>query len=349
LWKNKLWDNASGAKEDTTLLPDVQKFMSHVNEPPIAWRLLLPINWYLWWNGFSDEFVQRVIRPTLAILFVSSNGAMNQPTQAVLNYFKSRKESGFVDVEYKEDKVQVTPGGSEQLWRSVIEDIGSERLFVNRQVERITGGEYRWLVQFTNPGVAPRYFHDVILAVPADIASLLMGDQPWTDALMAEISYTPVYTTLHTDASLLEKFGKNAKKQDITMFFDANVEGPGVLTGYIGKIYGYKGSGLLLSVHEDQKLVDPSKVVKQWYWYHHSLALWHLLMSHRLIPLMPKRKTVHLAGDWVGGVGHHDATRAGIWAACKAGLPENPMGTTDPRSKELYKKLLNHCYGRKFT
>ena len=47
----------------------------------------------------------------MCILFVSSKGALNQPAQAVLNYFKPRRESGFVDIEYTEEKVQVQGSG----------------------------------------------------------------------------------------------------------------------------------------------------------------------------------------------------------------------------------------------
>ena len=49
---------------------------------------------------------------------------------------------------------------------------------------------------------------------------------------------------------------------------------------------------------------------------------------------------LHQAGDWAVGVGHNDAIRAGVWAACQAGLPAEPVRK---EAEPLYSKLLSIC------
>eukprot|EP00435_Cladocopium_sp_Y103_P025172 s414_g6.t1 len=51
------------------------------------------------------------------------------------------------------------------------------------------------------------------------------------------------------------------------------------------------------------------------------------------------RPRIHFAGDWKVGVGHNDAIKAGIAAACRAGIHAD-LSSGVPAERQLYKNLL---------
>lgn len=112
------------------------------------------------------------------------------------------------------------------------------------------------------------------------------------------------------------------------------------MTGKIGEIFEDHDSELLLTVHSDQKLIDPAKVKIQYEWSHHFFSLWELAVARRFVPMFDSSAGIHLAGDWRVGVGHNDAIKSGVAAACRAGIHGELNFSETPGVRQLYRNLL---------
>jgi len=140
--------------------------------------------------------------------------------------------------------------------------------------------------------------------------------------------------TLHTDYAhtLGPSFGKAASE---VLFFVED----GHMTSRIGKIFGEPSSNLLLTVHKGIG-IDPATVKWRTTWKHHYVNLWETAIAHKLLPFFNGNDGLQYAGDWVWGLGHNDAMRAGVAAACRAGI----LRTAEVVShKQLYDQFISFC------
>eukprot|EP00443_Scrippsiella_acuminata_P092768 CAMPEP_0115510904 /NCGR_PEP_ID=MMETSP0271-20121206/73676_1 /TAXON_ID=71861 /ORGANISM="Scrippsiella trochoidea, Strain CCMP3099" /LENGTH=316 /DNA_ID=CAMNT_0002940929 /DNA_START=102 /DNA_END=1049 /DNA_ORIENTATION=- len=120
-WNGVYWDNtASAPTQSQALEAEIDRFMQYAKEPPTVARLLTP--WGLWrvLHRFSTDFERLCLDPTMSVLFVTKMGLSKQSTQAVLNHFK---DDGFIHLRHDKPKVQVTVGGSQNLWKDVVADL----------------------------------------------------------------------------------------------------------------------------------------------------------------------------------------------------------------------------------
>ncbi|CAL1131038.1 unnamed protein product [Cladocopium goreaui] len=178
-------------------------------------------------------------------------------------------------------------------------------------------------------------YEDIILAIPASECSKIVNN-PWKKLVLGQIDYVTTFLTLHTDAeaTVAQPHFAPAQNSSVLYFVDEST-----MTGKIGQIFGDHDSELLLTVHSDQNVINPEKVKTQYAWSHHFFSLWELAVARRFVPMFDSSAGIHFAGDWKVGVGHDDAIKAGIAAACRAGIHAE-LSNEAPAERQLYKNLL---------
>jgi len=337
-FNGRYWDNVHSERgvfgED--LEQEVDRFLELVAEPEDTLRYLTPLAAFLWWHGFTDDFYRLCLTSIISVLFVTKMGAARQSAQATLNYF--RPDDGFTHLRYRRPLVQNNIKGSQFLWRDIMADANSTGLLdiqLNSKVEGLRRSNGRSWDVLLNGGRTVSGFEDIILAIPADECAKIVND-PWKKLVLGQIDYVTTFLTLHTDAAATvnQPHFAPAQNSSVKYFVDENT-----MTGKIGEIFYDNDSELLLTVHSDQKLIDPDKVKIQYEWSHHFFSLWELAVARRFVPMFDSSAGIHLAGDWRVGVGHNDAIKAGVAAACRAGIHAELTGET-PGVRQLYRNLL---------
>jgi len=330
----EFWDNAGFAEEDEALAKEIDKFISFVNEPEDIGRYLTPLGLWLRLNGFSDRFFRRCLDSTLAVLFVTKMGLKQQSAQAVLNHFKME---GFMHLRYDMPKVQFNPAGSQNMWRDVVADFtstGRAQVMLNSRVATVEQKDGLWALTLADGSVHGGY-GDVVMACPANVQASIVHGRPLQSVVVSMISYTEAHVALHTDADRTILPWSKQGSTEVLYFIE-----PHQGTVKIGKIFQDDESDLLLTVHGqgvDPLSLDSAKTLWSTKWSHHYFSLWEIFVASKLVPLFNGNGGLHYAGDYIVGMGHESAIRAGARAACQVGLPVRPMrGTADP----LYSKVL---------
>lgn len=335
-FNGRYWDNVHSERgvlgED--LEREVDRFMELVNEPEDTLRYLTPLAAFLWWHGFTDDFYRLCLTSIISVLFVTKMGAARQSAQATLNYF--RPDVGFSHMRYQKALVQNNIKGSQFLWRDIIADANSTGLLDIRLNSKVESLQWRggWDL-LLNDGRTVSGYEDIILAIPASECSKIVNN-PWKKLVLGQIDYVTTFLTLHTDAeaTVAQPHLAPAQNSSVLYFVDEST-----MTGKIGQIFGDHDSELLLTVHSDQNVINPEKVKTQYAWSHHFFSLWELAVARRFVPMFDSSAGIHFAGDWKVGVGHDDAIKAGIAAACRAGIHAE-LSNEAPAERQLYKNLL---------
>ncbi|CAE7807179.1 mettl24 [Symbiodinium microadriaticum] len=336
-FNGRYWDNVHAERgvfgED--LEAEVDRFLELVQQPDDTLRYLTPLGAFLWWHGFSDDFYSLCLSSILSVLFVTKMGATRQCAQCTLNYF--RTEGGFSHLRYERPMVQNNPKGSQFMWRDIIADANSTGLLeiqLNSKVERLERVDDMWAAVLAD-GRRLAKFQDVILAIPASESGRIVPN-PWHKFVLNQIDYITTFLTLHTDAeaTVAKSHFAPAAGSPVLYFVDDDA-----MTGKIGQIFGDQDSDLLLTVHGDRNLINSTKVKTQYAWSHHFFSLWEIAIARKFVPMFNSKNGVHLAGDWIYGVGHNDAIRSGIAAACTAGLSKE-LPNSDPAG-QLYSNFIS--------
>lgn len=335
-FNGRYWDNVHSQRgvlgED--LEREVDRFMELVNEPEDTLRYLTPLAAFLWWHGFTDDFYRLCLTSIISVLFVTKMGAARQSAQATLNYF--RPDVGFSHMRYQKPLVQNNIKGSQFLWRDIIADANSTGLLDIRLNSKVESLQWRggWDL-LLHDGRTVSGYEDIILAIPASECSKIVNN-PWQKLVLGQIDYVTTFLTLHSDAeaTVAQPHFAPAQNSSVLYFVDEST-----MTGKIGQIFGDHDSELLLTVHSDQNVINPEKVKTQHVWSHHFFSLWELAVARRFVPMFDSSAGIHFAGDWKVGVGHDDAIKAGIAAACRAGIHAE-LSNEVPAERQLYKNLL---------
>mmetsp|Transcript_1480 Transcript_1480/g.4472 ORF Transcript_1480/g.4472 Transcript_1480/m.4472 type:complete len:467 (-) Transcript_1480:21-1421(-) len=329
------WDNtAVGRRFDAELEQEMDRFMNFVNEPVTILRYLTPFGIWLWYNGFTTRFRRLTMDSTMSVLFVTKMGLWKQSAQAVLNHFSM---SGFTHLRFDVPRVQFNPEGSQNMWRKLIADmLGTGRVTIRTRtsVEAVECEDGAWAISLGD-GSRPAGFSDVVLAIPADVAMRIVRGRFLQRTVVSQVGYVEAHVTLHTDwnATIYPNF---RQASDRVLYFVTDQH----MTGTIGRIFEDMGSNLLLTVHgqgQDLLDLDPAKTKWRTTWSHHYFNLWELVVARKFVPLFNGNGGLHYAGDWLYGVGHNDAIKAGTRAACAVGVPRRLAGGP---SASLYAELL---------
>jgi len=337
-WNGNYWDNVSPyGTWDHDLQSEIDRFKRFVKQSPTMWRVLTPFSLWARMEGFSEKFVKLCVHSTTSVLFVTKMGLAQQSTQAVLNQFA---DGGWFDFEYRKPLVENTVGGSQNLWSAVVEDMlktGNVQIKYSSQIVSVVQHDGTWSLTSSH-GIHHVGFKSVVLAIPANTASKIVQGRPLKNALVSQVGYIPSSVTLHRDNATLYPAFEQAPDHVLYM-----VE-PAHMTGRIGKIFGALQSDLLLTVHgqrdQSHMRIDSRKVLATWTWSHHYFTIWDLLVAWKVVPWFNGGGGLHYAGDWVFGMGHEDAIRSGIAAACRVGIPGHIQ---DTHSNFLYSRLLAMC------
>jgi predicted NAD/FAD-binding protein len=335
LYEGLLWDNIDTNWKDPYLESEIARFTSIVREPESTTRSLTPLWVWLLVRRFSRSFIRRCLWPALAAVDVDSQ---YQSAQSVLDYFKgSNRLLGIRPEGTPYTGVDVIAGGSGKMWRRVAEDIGTRHFSPDHQVTKVSRDGKTWTLHFDGKSDA-RAFSDVVVALPLESARNLHvdGGDMRTNFLLKEVPVKTSYMTLHSDANAVDKaFGEHGLYlEDLDR---------GYSTYRIGRIFGDAESTLLLTVHDSEdalgKHVDPAKVIKEISRKQNVISIWDELFARPLMAWFNGGNGIHVAGDWMVGSGKEDGIRAGVFAACKAGLPKEP-----PKPNRLYTQLISLCY-----
>jgi len=328
------WENTAPLTDSPALQAEIRRFLLYANQPASATRALTPLWLWLWLKRFSASFVNRCLLPSLSVLQLDSQF---QSTQSVLNYFKNGPGQ-ILSLDTSSGSppaaVQYIAGGSVQLWDKITNDIGDSHFSIGQPVSHVARDGKTWTLHFSDKSVA-RSFSDVILALPPDAAAGLVKDAGWmANRLVHEVPSVASYMTLHADESVMEHASGHE------LFFDDRDRA--LQTMRVGRIFNGE-SGLLLTAHDKPtELIKPEKVVLQFKWRHHVNNLWNELITRPFLGLLNGANDAHFAGDWSVGAGAEDSIRAGVYAACKAGLPKE-IKSTDGQRDALYAQLVSLC------
>jgi len=336
-WQGEYCDNTRDDHDsEEEIAKDLERWMELAEEEPDMLRLLTPLGAFLWWNGFSEKFYRLAIESTMTVLFVTKMGALRQSAAAVLSYYQA-SSGGFIHVRPDGIKrVQYNPGGSQNMWYDMIADMNSTGLVEIRLNSKVTGKKWEddaWTLEIAGGKSVGGYKH-VVMACPAYASQQIIGNQ-WHKFILSQVQYEESYLTLHKDPEATVAKDIFSQADDNVLYFVEPEEG--VMTGKIGKIFGNETSDLLLTVHFEKKDIDESKVIKQYVWYHHMFHIWELGVARKMVPVYYPSDGIYLAGDWLFGVGHNDAIKSGVAAACAVGIPET---LDDPAAAHLYDNLV---------
>ncbi|CAE7637475.1 unnamed protein product [Symbiodinium sp. CCMP2592] len=344
-FNGRYWDNvhAERGRFGEDLEAEVDRFLELVRQPDDTLRYLTPLGAFLWWHGFSDDFYSLCLSSILSVLFVTKMGASRQCAQCTLNYF--RTGDGFSHLRYERPMVQNSPKGSQFMWRDIIADASATGLLeiqLNSKVERLERVDDMWSAVLAD-GRRLSKFQDVILAIPASESGRIVPN-PWHKFVLNQIDYITTFLTLHTDAeaTVAKSHFAPAAGSPVLYFVDDDT-----MTGKIGQIFGDQDSDLLLTVHGDRNLINSTKVKTQYAWSHHFFSLWEIAIARKFVPMFNSKNGIHLAGDWIYGVGHNDAIRSGIAAACTAGLSKE-LPSSDPAG-QLYSNFISDVCQTEFA
>merc|ERR1719231_1123086 len=83
------------------------RFDQEVARPKSTFELMLPLEAWLYWNGFDSDFLHSALVPVLTPLFVTQNGNSAQSAGATCNHFN--KESGFLSFNATDQAARQSP------------------------------------------------------------------------------------------------------------------------------------------------------------------------------------------------------------------------------------------------
>jgi len=344
----KYWDNANPLPQETEneLGDEINRFMEFVHQPEDGFRYLVPFGIWVWYHGFSEEFIDRCIKSTLTVLFVTKFGVMKQSTQAILDYFKFGEGFTHLQDQNAEAKVWRTENGSQQMWMKSIDDsfgTGNLDVFLNSSVDVVERDGDGWRIKLGSGVVAT--YKQVIIALPANVAQRVVKGGFFRYTLARQIDYTTAVVSLHHDYGMTLGQGFTQANERVLYYVGENDDGAFHMTGTIGRIFGRMDSTVLLTVHDEDLKLNESLVKKRFYWSHHYFSIWEIVVGWRFMPLIQGHGGLFYAGDWLYGVGHNDAIKSGIAAACGVGLPREPLSSDSlPLYRELTHSVCNVNY-----
>lgn len=310
----------------STLSPEVHRFhelAARDYQNPAT--NILPFGWWLRLNGFDQAFREEYLAPYLSVLLLTTHGLYEQSTRFVLSMYSG--QSKWLDYRTGADAWSVK-NGSQNYYRKMTQG------FRNRirlqtpvtKIERVAGRVKVTSVDSTGT-FADEWFDDVILAVPADVARVLLSDAtPLESFVLSQVRYEGSQMALHTDTSVLPaphlRRNYNYVQNETT--------GDGFqLNGMMGGALGYSQKIVpepIVTVHPPADLQDirVSRI-----WRHHVQDIWHIALMLELLPQLQGHGGVWYAGDWVKFIGHGPAMRSGLNAACHIGGVRPPAANSD--------------------
>lgn len=284
---------------------------------------LLPFGRWLDRNGFDRSFRDSYLTPLLTVLFITDTGLYEVSTRFVLNMMAGKRRW----LSFEEGGHAWAVGGGSgayysQLAAEMQDDI--RLLTPVSAVERKRDGVH--VTAHGPSGLVEEVFDDVVLAVPANVARRLLMDRTWfEDSVLGQVRYDGQEVVLHTDPRALPRdeylrsYNVVAYGRELEMTSVASMQMGGARVPLQPEVY--------VTLNPQQEY---DGVLFRRTWKHYSMDMWHLAVTHELLPLVQGAGGVHYAGDWVSFIGHGPAIRTGMKAACRVGgtTPRPGLSTT---------------------
>ena len=208
--KGKQWAtdaNLCGADEDVVMDPGLMAECDRFHD--LAERFvensafnIVPFGTVLSQYGFSEEWKELVMTPTLITLFISPNGLYTMSSRFMFNMFAGKNK--FVDLR-RAWKVLTIHNGTFSLWAKICSDF-AERIQVStpvREVHRLSGydGNSHVMVVTDEDRIV---FDHVLIACGAKVANSLVQNKSYLEKfVLGSIDYEGERVVLHTDSSFL--------------------------------------------------------------------------------------------------------------------------------------------------
>lgn len=287
---------------------------------------LVPFGAWLWWHGFDDAFRRQYIVPLMSVLFITDHGLYKISTRFMLKMIAGKSQW----VDFRHDAPAWTvQGSSAAYYEKLAPDLHANLRLLNpvTEVRRLPTGHVRVLGR-SPQGATDETYDAVVLAVHADVARTLLKDSSWLeDFALGQVRYHSSEVVLHSDHSA---FPGGDLLRAYTYVQDASTGDSFELNSLPVRS---QGDAITLDPEpvvtlNPTRTSYPGEVVRRT-WRHHVMDLWHLVIATQVTPHLQGNGNVWYAGDWVQFIGHGQAVKTGLRAACGiAGqTPAQPLPT----------------------
>jgi uncharacterized protein len=273
----------------------------------------MPFGWVLKMYGFSEEWKEVVMTPTLITLFISAQGLYSMSARFMFNMFAGHNK--FVDLRTAWRCFTIQKG-TFHLWSKICQEF-VEKIRCNapvREVRRIRnsadGKEQVLVITDTDTQV---YDH-VLMACSGTVAGQILSGQSATEKLtFGMIKYEGERVVLHTDSSFLPE--KNIRN------FNYKTR-PGFelpeLTGVMTQVSNQEPPHPI-PLGTMNPMREPKGILKERYCAVHVQGFKWLVMSRVFLPMIQGKGNVWYGASWCNWLGHSGGIDAGMAAACRIG------------------------------
>jgi len=369
-WTNQNGDagaeftSTAGAKRARVMTEDLQRFERLCSRDMSMLEMMVPLDVWLWYHGFSRDFYYSALLPMLTPLFVTQNGNAAQSSGATCTHFS--KERGFLSFNRSDHPpVLHTVGGVQFMYEAMLQQVTDTcatcAVRTNSDVFKVAPSRGGWTVTTRDRisgDVTSREYDEVVLACNAHIAERLLsagGDgeiaqwpqchdaspfrtacrQSGDNIFRALRSWAMRNTEYEWADVTLSKTSANQPEQMYPSLY--HIWAGGVMTGAIDKILDLTPASntaryRLRVAPDGVEDVNPdvTPVLARRRWEHHRFNLWEHLLVFRILAHFNNYDGLHVAGDWTRSVGQNAAVESGVRAACAIGLrPETKQMLTN--------------------
>ena len=180
-----VFTQAAGPERASRLASDIERFMSFTRRDPSLLELMVPLDYWLVFNGFSEDFFHSALVPMLTPLFVTQHGNSAQSSGATLTHFHA--SSGFLAFNASEQPpVFHGVGGVQRLYEKMLAEAAARsprfRTLTSTEVTAVAPSRNGWRVSARSrdphappPPPVPLEYDEVVLATNAHIAARLLS------------------------------------------------------------------------------------------------------------------------------------------------------------------------------
>jgi len=296
---------------------------------------LLPFRIFLDIYGFSWDFRNLYLKPTLVLLFVGEHMVFDMPSRLIFNMFAGNNKQA--------DLIHGHPcftikGGTRDWVDKLVKVLAPKSVKLNtpvREVTRITekNGKPKVLLR-TDKGL--EVFDHVLFSCGAKAAALCLQNQSALEKyIFKQIRYeTAAVLVLHRDHTFLTQFteGNEASRKHLRNFNYRAVKGEPQceVTGLMHEISQQEPTTDAPPFSEEFQKEIPvltlnplrkpkAEILHEKYCVFHQEDLWHLLITRVLLPQIQGSGNVWYGATWTNWIGHASGIDAGMVIATRLG------------------------------
>eukprot|EP01062_Namystynia_karyoxenos_P055904 TRINITY_DN46913_c0_g1_i1.p1 TRINITY_DN46913_c0_g1~~TRINITY_DN46913_c0_g1_i1.p1 ORF type:complete len:634 (+),score=203.85 TRINITY_DN46913_c0_g1_i1:75-1976(+) len=280
---------------------------------------LIPFGWVLNAYGFSQEFRDLYVTPTLITLFISRQGLYGMSARFMFNMFGGPFK--FVDLRHGWRCFTVAQG-TQPGWIHRLAAGFKDRCRCRARVSAVRrvkeGGKNRVIVEWDSPdGKRSETFDHVLLACGGKVAGSLVKEQSALERLFfAQIRYEGEHVVLHSDPSFLPK-----NKDYVRNFNYKDRKGAALpeLTGSMAHVARVDPTAQPPILTMNPMRRPKGAIHHERYCAVHVQDLRHMVATRILLPAIEGAGGVWYCGSWCNYLGHSGGLDAGFTVAAALG------------------------------